>query len=200
MRSTELRSRKYNRSDDYRMVILPEGVAPKYPDTSAIYRIYILVELGNGGPGERIRTRNSLCPEGLPRERFFRVPNFKKKAIDLAKTLVKQKQNYVCERCGRSRDASGYQMHGSHVMSVSFAKTAALPENILCLCSSCHKMSPQSWHEDPVGAARWFDQKWPGRYDKLREMAVNYSRNPKPKIDWEEVYRELKERFDKQNN
>lgn len=114
-------------------------------------------------------------------------------AIDAAKTLVKTRQNYTCEKCGRSRDASGYQMHGSHIMPVTWAGTAALPYNILCLCSSCHKMARDSWHEDPVGSGRWFEEKWPGRYDELRQIAVAYSQNPKPKIDWKELRDSLKE-------
>ena len=120
----------------------------------------------------------------------------KKKAIDLAKKLVKTRQNYTCEKCGKSRTASGLQMHGSHIIPVTYAKTAADPENILCLCSSCHKMARDSWHEDPVANGRWFDEKWPGRYDALREEATTYSQNPFPKLDWVQIHQELEEKYE----
>lgn len=115
----------------------------------------------------------------------------KPKAIKAAKDLVKTRQNYTCEKCGKSRDASGIQMHGSHILPVTWAKTAADPNNILCLCAGCHKTKRDSWHEDPIANGRWFEERWPGRYDELYAQALAYSQNPFPKIDWKLLHEEL---------
>lgn len=116
----------------------------------------------------------------------------KENAIKLAKQISKTRQNYECEKCDKTL-ARGWQMHGAHIMPVTWAKTAAMPENILCLCASCQSMGSNSQHQDPIPFSRWFDAKWPGRYDELRQLAVEYSRNPKPKIDWIDVLDDLKQ-------
>lgn len=116
----------------------------------------------------------------------------KANAIKLAKIISKTRQNYECEKCDKTL-AQGWQMHGAHIMPVTWAKTAAMPENILCLCAACHSMGSNSQHQDPIPFSRWFDDKWPGRYDELRKLAVDYSQNPKPKIDWVEVLDGLKQ-------
>ena len=90
----------------------------------------------------------------------------KENAIKLAKQISKTRQNYECEKCDKTL-ARGWQMHGAHIMPVTWAKTAAMPENILCLCASCHSMGSNSQHQDPIPFSRWFDAKWPGRYDEL---------------------------------
>lgn len=120
----------------------------------------------------------------------------KQKSVEIAKTISKIKANYICEKCGKSK-AEGWQMHGAHIMPVTWAKTAAMPENILCLCASCHSMGGNSQHQDPIPFSRWFDNKWPGRYDNLRNLAVSYSQNPKPKMDWDEVLVNLKQELKK---
>lgn len=121
---------------------------------------------------------------------------YKEKAVELAKTLVKQRANYVCEKCGSSREATGKQMHGAHIMPVTWAATAADPYNLLCLCASCHSMGPNSSHQNPIPFGRWFDEKFPGRFDALQNKAVTYSQTRFPKIDWEEVYNNLKNLVD----
>lgn len=114
--------------------------------------------------------------------------SFRAKAIEEAKRITRLKGS--CEKCGVS--ALKAQMHGSHIMPVTYAATAADLENILCLCAGCHNMRNDSWHHDIIGNARWFEQKWPGRYDKLQAKAISYSQNPFPKINWEEIYLTLK--------
>lgn len=116
----------------------------------------------------------------------------KERAIKLAKLISKTKAGYQCEKCPKNK-SQGWQMHGAHILPVEWDATAAMPENILCLCATCHSMGRESQHEDPIPFARWFEAKWPGRYDELREIATSYVRNPFPKIDWELKCSELKE-------
>lgn len=113
-------------------------------------------------------------------------------AIDEAKKYVKTLHNYTCEKCGNK----GRQQHGAHIMPVTWAGTAADTDNILDLCSTCHSVGRESAHEDGVQFARWLEEKFPGRYDRLREKAVKYATNPFPKIDWKEVRKEIKKKME----
>lgn len=115
----------------------------------------------------------------------------KGKAIELAKKIAKTRANYECEKCSRTK-AQGWQMHGAHILPVTWAKTAANPDNILCLCGACHSLGGKSQHQNPIPFARWFEQKWPGRYDELERIAIDYSQNPFPKIDWSYELEQLK--------
>ena len=120
---------------------------------------------------------------------------FKKKAIELAKKIAKDRAGWKCEKCGRSKK-QGWQMHGAHIIPVEYANTACLIENILCLCAKDHSIGRDSAHENPVPFTRWLEKKYPGRYDKLWEIA----RKVKPiySTEWEEKYKTLKE-LDKNN-
>lgn len=118
----------------------------------------------------------------------------KKKAIDLAKQVAKERDGYVCQKCGRSRD-QGWTMHGSHIMPVDWSGTAADPENIICLCAACHSVGRKSAHEDPVGFGVWFNKQYPGLYEKMQKKAYAYTANPYPKIDWDETIEKLKDQL-----
>jgi hypothetical protein len=108
-------------------------------------------------------------------------------SVILAKTVAKLRDGYVCVRCGRGK-SQGWQMHGAHIMPETWAATAADPDNILCLCASCH----MRWHDNPIAIGRWFDEAYPGLYDRMNQKAVAYSKNPFPKLDWEEIRENLK--------
>lgn len=110
----------------------------------------------------------------------------KKKCIELAKRIAKEKANYICEKCGRSK-MQGWRMHGAHIIPVEFGNTAADPDNILCLCAKCHSIGRESAHENPLEFSRWFEKKIPGRYDRLR-LKARY----KTKINWFDKYMVLK--------
>lgn len=45
--------------------------------------------------------------------------------------------------------------------------------NILTLCWPCHRYH---WHDDPVEALVWLEQKYPGRIQLLRELAATATR------------------------
>jgi hypothetical protein len=115
----------------------------------------------------------------------------KKKCIDLAKKIAKERDGYICQKCGRSLQ-DGWQQHGAHIMPVGWSGTCADPDNIICLCATCHSVGKKSSHEDPVGYSEWFNKQYPGLYKKMRDKAYKYSANPFPKIDWAELYEELK--------
>ncbi len=116
------------------------------------------------------------------------MKNAKTKCVDVAKKIAKIRDNYTCVKCGATRETR--QIHGAHIMPVTYNGTAADPENIIALCSTCHSMGRTSAHQDPIQFGRWFEEMYPGRYDALNEKAQKYTKNP-VKIDWDEKRREL---------
>lgn len=64
-------------------------------------------------------------------------------------------------------------------------------DNICCLCAGCHMWSNDSWHENPLAAAEWFNRTYPGRYDALKARAKDTT--PKDLIFWERKCEELKD-------
>ena len=110
--------------------------------------------------------------------------NYKKKAIELAKKIVRL-QGY-CDKCG----STTRRLHGSHVFSVRHAATAADIDNIICLCAYDHVFSKDSWHSEPMENAEWFKSKYPGRYERLLKKSqelCNYIQE-----DWKRKYEDLK--------
>lgn len=107
---------------------------------------------------------------------------YKKKAIELAKKIVRQKG--YCEWCGKTPTKPGF-LHGSHIMSVRYANTAADLDNILCLCYYCHMYR---WHKNPFESTEWFNTKWPGRYDELNKKAQKIDKT----LDFRTIYNQLK--------
>lgn len=115
----------------------------------------------------------------------------KDKAVNEAKKIAKLRDGYVCRKCTRSR-AQGWQIHGAHIVPVGYGATAANPENIIALCAMCHSMGKTSAHDHPHEFVRWYDEKYPGEYDRLWKIAREYDANPFPKIDWIEKREELR--------
>jgi len=109
----------------------------------------------------------------------------KEKCIKKAKVIAKERAGYVCEKCGRSKE-EGWQMHGAHIIPVSYGHTAANPDNILCLCAKCHSMGKESAHDNPTVFTHWLDTKHPGRAEKMWKLA-----QPTDKVDWEQKLKEL---------
>lgn len=113
----------------------------------------------------------------------------KSKAIELAKKIAKERDNYTCQRCSRSK-AQGYKIDGSHILSVKYGLTAANPDNIIALCSQCHTGAADSWHDSPLTQPEWFNKKFPGLKDRLWKLA--YPSRPIKEWEWKEILLELK--------
>lgn len=115
---------------------------------------------------------------------------YRKKAVEVAKLIAKHLGNYVCCRCGKSA-ASGYQMHGSHILPESkFHRMSCVVSNIMCQCARCH----MDWHEHPLAQREWFDEKFPGRYDKLKKMDEEFSKEY-IKPDYKKIWENLKKQY-----
>lgn len=117
---------------------------------------------------------------------------WRKKCVQWAKEKAKERDGFICLHCGRKKE-DGWQMHGSHILPEGvYVSMSADPENIICLCATCHNGGPwannrnRSWHGDPLYFSDWFRNKWPGRYEKLLEKA-----QPLKVINWEEKWKEI---------
>lgn len=112
----------------------------------------------------------------------------RKHCVALAKRIALTRDGYQCVRCGRSKE-HGYKIDGSHIFSEGgHPAISAEPDNIKALCSRCHTLAGDSWHEDPANQD-WFDKKYPGRRERLRKL----ERELQGKQDWEQVYQRLSE-------
>ncbi len=105
---------------------------------------------------------------------------YKLRCIGIVKAEVRKRG--ACERCGMTR--MDVQLQGAHVIPEGYEGTCADPENILCLCARCHRLGKDSWHQNPMFNARWYDEKFPGRYEELLKRTEE-------DINWEKRYHEL---------
>ena len=111
----------------------------------------------------------------------------RKKCIEIAKTLAKIRDKWVCQRCGKTKPE--VQIQGAHILPVTYGNTASDPENIIALCASDHEWARDSWHNSPL-EQDWFEKKFPGRKERLLKKA--YPIRPIKKHEWTAKLEELK--------
>jgi len=112
-----------------------------------------------------------------------------KKRRDQCDKLFSQlirKRDKRCLKCGTDKN-----LQCAHVLSRDYMATRCDPLNAITLCGRCHIWAKDAWHKDPIGIARWFEAKWPGRYDAIKEKLR--TGQLKQKVDWDAVYEGLKE-------
>lgn len=106
-------------------------------------------------------------------------PWYRKKCVERAKRLAKERDNWICQRCGKD-GKNGYQIHGSHIFSEGrYHGLSANILNIKALCAQCHMW----WHENPIDAVNWFKERFPERYKKLLILSRTTIQ-----IDWKREY------------
>lgn len=84
-----------------------------------------------------------------------------------------------CERCGKTEN-----LQCAHIISRTYQQVRWDEDNALCLCAGCHIYW---WHKEPIEAARWLEEHWPGRYDR-----INQKRHQVSKLDLESLYETVK--------
>jgi len=91
-----------------------------------------------------------------------------KKELDkLIKDYVKERDNFVCQKCGKK--VSGTNCHGSHILPVgSHANMQFDPRNIKVLCFHDHR---HFWHNNPLEAGEWYRRTFPENWAYLEERA-----------------------------
>lgn len=96
------------------------------------------------------------------------IGKLKKVLEDLMKTLAKQRDGYICQKCGKR--VEGINAHGSHVIPISASQFLRFDiQNLKCLCFHCHI---NWWHKHPLEAGRWFEEKFPDRYEYLQSQKL----------------------------
>jgi len=113
----------------------------------------------------------------------------RKRAVTMAKRIVREKSGFRCVKCGKGEPLN--QTQGSHILPEGrYPGMSADLDNILCLCAGCHMWSSDSWHENPLAAAEFFHERYPGLYDTLKERAKDTT--PKDSTFWERKIEYLK--------
>jgi len=107
---------------------------------------------------------------------------YREKSIELAKKIAKERDNYICQKCGRGRDEVAIQ--ASHNIAVGSAIwLAAEPDNIIALCYQHHM---NWWHRNDIDCWIWFEEEFPERYAFIKE-----NRYKQQKVNWKETYDKL---------
>jgi len=104
------------------------------------------------------------------------IGKIKKKIEDLAKLRAKERDEWICQWCGK--EVHGLNAHGSHVIPVSASQRLRFDLlNIKCLCYNCHF---NKWHKNPNLASKWFQAKFPKRWaylDKEQHNTTKWQRD-----------------------
>ena len=89
-----------------------------------------------------------------------------KKLEALVKEYVKIRDDYTCQHCGKK--VTGVNCHASHVIPVSRSGYLRCePLNMKAMCYHCHI---NWWHKHPIEAGAWFTDKFPERWEYLKEL------------------------------
>lgn len=100
------------------------------------------------------------------------VKKIYKENVDMAKKIAKIRDWYTCQRCGNKEN-----IHWSHVINEAADHRLSTYEyNIKALCYNCHL---NFWHKNPCEAHIWFEGKFPGRYEALNKLHIEYSKEGK---------------------
>lgn len=92
---------------------------------------------------------------------------YTKKLVAKAKACVKQRDKYTCQYCGK--EVEGSNCHASHILNVGTHKNMELdPSNMKVLCYHHHM---NWWHKDILHATKWFQEKFPVRYEYVMRMS-----------------------------
>lgn len=105
---------------------------------------------------------------------------YRKKEVAKAKKTALVRDNYTCQRCGRTKE-SGIAIHASHVYPEGrYVGMSADPMNIKALCYQCHFLW---WHKHPIEAGAWFKETFPERAEYLLEQSRKTIQ-----VDWKKRY------------
>jgi len=90
---------------------------------------------------------------------------------ELTAILVKHRDNYTCQKCGRTRE-QGYKIDAAHIRPKGrYSLMQFMLDNILALCFNCHD---GWWHKSSEGLP-WFKETYPDRWLRI-QMAGRQTR------------------------
>ena len=93
--------------------------------------------------------------------------SYKKADIEFAK-LIKDRDKWTCQRCGKVYVPKSRGLHAAHIFSRRFKATRHDPENALALDFGCHMWG----HQNPLAFHEWVEEYLGSeRYEALKAKA-----------------------------
>jgi 5-methylcytosine-specific restriction endonuclease McrA len=106
----------------------------------------------------------------------------------LVKDFVKERDNYICQHCGKK--LSKEDCHASHIIPISAGLWWAYESrNIITMCFHCHI---NWWHKNPVEAGEWYRNTFPEEWAYLQVLKSQIKSRPIKTYELVELYEELK--------
>ena len=93
---------------------------------------------------------------------------------------INERDNHICQRCGNP----GNNCH--HIVGRRNRSVRWFIPNGLLLCPGCHTFRTDSFHQNPRVTMEWFEEKYPDRYQAIKERE-----NKILKQTFDEVWEEL---------
>jgi len=108
-----------------------------------------------------------------------------KRKCDALWSKIIRNQGY-CAKCGSTQSLNAHHVIGRINHSLRYDL-----KNGVVLCSSCHKFSTTSAHNDPLHFLEWYKSEYPDNYDYL---LANRNEQVKTSMEfYKQIYQELKE-------
>ena len=116
----------------------------------------------------------------------------RKKCVALAKIISKERDNYRCVYCGRTKPEVA--IHSHHIYNEGCHKSMSADiDNLITVCFSHHCSSwnsnQPSFHKNPQEMADWFKETYP---NLARNLRIRSQKSIKCDIIyWEKIYNNL---------
>ena len=110
----------------------------------------------------------------------FKAKPFKKWLDTLARTCVKERDDWTCQYCNKQTQGLDLQWHHIRYRTLNHLRWDLL--NGISLCASCHRQ----WHQGALLQV-WFEQNFKARYDYI------YSKSRHEGTWKEQDFREVEE-------
>ena len=117
-----------------------------------------------------------------------------KRQCDNLFSLIVRSAGY-CQVCG---NVFG-QLQVHHIIGRNNHRLRWDLRNAICLCSSCHKFSTNSAHNNPIAFIKYFKSIRPDDYDYLNDSKWSQTKVLRLN-DYQDIYNNLKDIYEKINN
>ena len=98
----------------------------------------------------------------------------KRKLDKLASLHIHKLYNNTCVKCGRNGKTDC-----AHLIPKEFSNLRWIPDNLLLLCSRCHRLGRDAFHQSPFHFCQWYISKYgifkPHELLKLSEQEFDSS-------------------------
>jgi len=97
------------------------------------------------------------------------IPKINRRLYKLALSICRIKANHTCEVCGMKKGdlykEKPQRVESHHIFSRRFMSAMRWDlNNLICLCSICHKLGDKSAHQNPIWFGEWLRIHKPEQY------------------------------------